>query len=125
MVVLTLTVLWFSAVVFALIGVYFLAMLQPAAASIGVVMSNGRARTDVRATYGGMVLGVALFFAWAAMEPARYEAGLWSILLVYGGLALGRLIALAGGEQLDRLMWSFLAIELSIVILALFPLVGF
>jgi len=108
--------LWFSTIVFALIGVYFLALPERAAASIGVTMNDATARTDVRATYGGMVLGVALFFGWAALSPARVEAGLWSMLLVYGGLALGRVIAIAGGERPGTMMWGFLAIELAVAI---------
>jgi|ETNmetMinimDraft_26_1059896.scaffolds.fasta_scaffold46227_2 hypothetical protein len=108
--------LWISAVVFALIGLYFLAAPERAAASIGIAMKNATAQTDVRATYGGMVLGIAAFFSWAALSPARLEAGVWSMVLIYGGLALGRIVAIADGQRPGAMMWTFLAIELGFAI---------
>lgn len=114
--------LWFSAIVFALIGIFFLALPERAASSIGLEMTNATARTDVRATYGGMVLGLALLFGWAALAPGRIEAGLWSLLLVYGGLALGRVVAIGSGERPGSMMWSFLAIEVAVALLSAFAL---
>jgi hypothetical protein len=108
--------LWFSAVVFGAIGVYFLAAPDQAAAAIGLSLDNDTARTDVRATYGGMVLGVAVFFGWAALEESRYEAGLWSMGLVYGGLALGRVLAIAQGQRPNPMIWAYLAIELVVTL---------
>jgi len=108
--------LWFSAVVFGAIGLYFLAAPEQAAASIGLTLDNATARTDVRATYGGMVLGVAVFFGWAALAEGRYEAGLWSMALVYGGLALGRVMAIAQGERPEAMIWTFLVIEVAVAV---------
>jgi hypothetical protein len=104
--------LWSSAVIFAAIGVYFLAVPEDAASAIGVSMLNDTGRTDIRATYGGMVLGIAVFFAWAALAPERTKAGLVSLAFVYGGLALGRIVAIATGDRPGSMMWLFLAIEL-------------
>jgi len=120
----SLVLLWFSTIAFALIGAYFLAAPERAAASIGVTLTDATARTDVRATYGGMVLGVGLFFGWAALAPERLDAGLWSMLLVYGGLALGRIVALATGERLGAMMWTFLAIEVAVAIASVVLLRG-
>ena len=58
---LVLPLLWSSALVFAVIGVFFLALPERAAGSIGVILSDATARTDVRATYGGMMLGTGAF----------------------------------------------------------------
>jgi len=110
--------LWASAIIFALIGVYFLAVPDRAAASIGVAMLDDTGRTDIRATYGGMVLGIAVFFGWAARAPDRTVAGLWSMILVYGGLALGRIVAIADGERPGGMMWSFLVIEVAFAVVS-------
>jgi hypothetical protein len=115
---LVLPLLWSSALVFAVIGVFFLALPERAAGSIGVILSDATARTDVRATYGGMMLGTALFFVWAALAPDRHTAGLWLMLLMYGGLALGRVVAIAGGERPGQMMWIFLVIELVVAVLS-------
>jgi len=114
--------LWLSAGTFAWIGLYFLILPQQAAAAIDLAMPTATARTDVRATYGGMVLGIAVFFAWAAWKPGMVEAGLWSMLLVYGGLALGRLVAIGSGERPESLMWIFLGIEVAVAVASAFLL---
>ena len=108
---LTLFLLWASAIVFLLIGLYFLLMPDRATAAIGVQMTNATGRTDIMATYGGMMLGMAVFFTWTALSASRYEAGLWCVLVVYAGLALGRAWAIGGGQRPGAMMWSFLAIE--------------
>ena len=105
-----------SALLFFLIAVLFLAAPESTAASIGIKTLDDTGRTDIRATYGGMVLGIALFFAWASLQRARFRAGLWSILLIYGGLAGGRLLSLFPGAKLGGMMWTFLAIELAVAI---------
>jgi hypothetical protein len=115
---LTLFLLWSSSVGFALIGVFFLLMPDQATAAIGVELTNATARTDIMATYGGMMLGMGAFYGWVALSQARYEAGLWSVLLVYAGLALGRTWAIVGGERPGAMMWSFLAIEMTVAALA-------
>jgi hypothetical protein len=115
---LTLFLLWSSAVVFALIGLYFLLMPERATAAIGVEMTNATGHTDIMATYGGMMLGMAVFYTWVALNPARYEAGLWSVLVVYAGLALGRTWAIVGGQRPGIMMWSFLSLEVTAAALA-------
>ena len=115
---LTLGLLWFSAVVFAAIGIFFLGWTEQAADSIDVAMRTDTARVDISATYGGMCLGLGALFAWATRSEARHEAGLWSMLLVYGGLALGRLVPIVMGQRPEALMWIFLGIEVAVAGLA-------
>jgi hypothetical protein len=40
------------------------------------------------------------------------------MLLMYGGLALGRVVAIAGGERPGQMMWIFLVIELVVAVLS-------
>jgi len=115
---LTLTLLWSSALVFAAIGVFFLVTPDAAAASIGIELTNPTARTDITATYGGLMVGIGLFFGWTAQHPERYRAGLWFTLVAYAGLGLGRTWAIVGGERPGVMMWSFLGIELTVAVLA-------
>ncbi len=104
-----------SAATFAWIGIYFLVLPHEAAAAIEVELLTDTALTDVQATYGGMVLGLTFVWIWTALQPERHQAGLWSMIFVYGGLALGRLVAILGGAQPSRLIWVFLSIELGVV----------
>ena len=73
----------------------------------------------MQATYGGMVLGATFLWIWAALRPERYAAGLWAMVFIYGGLALGRLVAVGGGASPDRLIWIFLAIEVAVTAISL------
>jgi hypothetical protein len=111
--------LWLSAATFAWIGIYFLVLPHEAAAAIDLHLGTDTALADVQATYGGMVLGVAFLWIWTALKPERYAAGLWAMVFIYGGLALGRLVAIGGGAQPDRLIWIFLAIEVAVTAISL------
>jgi|GEM_PF-2941759 len=110
--------LWASAATFAWIAIYFLVLPHEAAQAIDLTLTTDTALTDVQATYGGMVLGVTLLWIWAALHPDRYTAGLWSMVFIYGCLALGRLVAIAGGAQPKQLIWIFLGIELVVTVVS-------
>ena len=75
-------------------------------------MTDDTARTDLRATYGGMCLGVALLYGWLARTPDHLVAGAMSLLLIYGGLGLVRGLSIVQGQRPNVWMWSFLVIEL-------------
>lgn len=111
--------LWLSAATFAWIGIYFLVLPHEAAAAIDLQLETDTALTDVQATYGGMVLGATFLWIWAALKPERYVAGLWAMVFIYSGLALGRLVAIGGGASPSRLIWIFLAIEVAVTAISL------
>lgn len=91
-------ILALSALPFAAIGAAFLLAPGTMATFVDVRLASATADADVRAVYGGLQLGCALFLLWAAADPARCRAGLVAQLALYGGLALARLpsYALAG-----------------------------
>ena len=76
------------------------------------------ARTDVRATYGGVQLGFGLYLLWASLSPARIPAALLAFGLLVGSVGGARL----GGLLLDGGFNSFhaagLAFELPGTLLA-------
>jgi hypothetical protein len=92
-------------------------------AAIGIGIKDDTGRVDIRATYGGMVFGAALLFAWAALEVERYEAGLYAMIFIYGGLGLARLLAIVLGARPKRILWIFLGVEALYAGLAVVPLV--
>ena len=106
--------LWFSVLCFGVVGVLFLASPERWAATIGVAATSDTGRVDIRATYGGICLGLGFFWAWCALDPSRYAAGLWSMALIYGGLALGRILARLSGHELDPKMKLFLVTEIAV-----------
>jgi len=107
-----------SGLIYAWIGVYFLFWPEHGTAAIGVAMLDDTGRTDIMATYGGMMLGMAVMYGWCLWDIGRYRAGLWLTLLTCAGLAFGRLTAISGGERPGAMMWAFLVLELSAVALS-------
>ena len=68
------------------------------AAPIGITLTPS-GETDIRATYGGLQAGIALFLFWTARSSERVLAGLLSLLLVCGSVAVFRGIGiLISGE---------------------------
>ena len=102
---------WFSVVSFGAIGIMFLVAPERWAATIGVAATNDTGRVDIRATYGGLCMSLGLFWVWCVLDPTRFPAGLWSMALVYGFLALGRILGALAGHRLDSKMKLFLATE--------------
>ena len=71
------TLLYLASVVFAVFGFAFsLFPDQLFFASVGQQLGNASAVTDVRATYGGMSIGVGLVFYLLARNPAYVRVGL-------------------------------------------------
>lgn len=100
--------------IYVVIGVGFLVDLDGWAAAIELAPSTGTARTDLRATYGGMMLGVAATFFWAWRKDPT--AGLWLGATTSAGLAGGRILSVALGDRPGSLMYTFFAAELALTI---------
>ncbi len=86
-------VLALSAVPFFCVGIAF--TLCPVAMSdlVGVSLADATAIADVRAVYGGLQLGCALFLGLAAAFAEWSRAGLAAQLALYGGLAGARFLS--------------------------------
>ena len=57
--------------------------------------ASATARSDVRALFGGLELGVGLTLAACARRPTWWRPGLLLQATAFGGLALGRAVSLA------------------------------
>lgn len=110
-----------SALAFGGLGIVFLA--DPARLAGTVELGTSPFQTiELRAMYGGLELGVAVFLLWCAAAPQRVGLGLWFSLFAYGGLALGRLsgILLSGVEGGPH--WGLVAVETVAIALSILGL---
>ena len=82
--------LYVGASVLSVIGVLFIFWPHAMGALVALGMSSPAAATDVRATYGGFELGVALFLGYCASAPGLVRAGLVAAFLGMLGFAVGR-----------------------------------
>lgn len=104
--------LWLAGLGFLGFGVAFL--IDPVApmAAIGFDVADEAGVTELRAFYGGMETGLALFILACALRPAWRTPGLWLVLLTNAGAGSGRLLSILAGAQasgFDRyaLLWEF------------------
>jgi hypothetical protein len=84
----------------------------------GLDLPTARAAADVRATYGGLGIGVGAFLLYAARRPALLGAALLAAFLACAGIAAGRLAGVAFDGARDPITLAELAVELSGVALA-------
>lgn len=86
--------LWLNGVVFLLFGLVCLVSPEFPTGLSGIELAGGDAPIEVRAQYGGIFLAIGLFGLMGALKPASEQSALIMLLLVYAGLASGRLVGL-------------------------------
>ena len=66
-------------------------LVRPSALGVlGIELTRPAAATEIRAFYGGLELGLALFFARAAARPEWFRPALFALAASLGGVALAR-----------------------------------
>jgi hypothetical protein len=78
----------------------------------GIVLSSTNHFHVVRAAYGGAYLGMAALFLAGAARRVDERAALASVVLIFGGFALGRLVSIAADGLPVPLYLGVLAAEL-------------
>lgn len=94
-----------------LFGVF--SLLDPARLAELIQMSPlaSGALTEIRAFYGGLEIGLGLFWIGSAFRPAFYRAALWSAVWVWVAVALARVLGLVLDESFNQTMAVILAAE--------------
>jgi hypothetical protein len=111
-----------SALIFVLVGAGFLLIPQQYAAVLEISLPTAMARTDVRATYGGLELGFGIFLILCTVRREWIRPGLWALALTVGGFVTGRLVGFVAEGTINKFMLFFLGIELGVALLAVFLL---
>jgi len=111
-----------SAVIFVVVGAGFLLIPKQFGDVLEISLPTAMARTDVRATYGGLELGLGIFLILCVVRSEWIRPGLWALALTVGGFAFGRVVGFVAEGTLNNFMLFFLALELAVALLALFLL---
>ncbi len=109
-----------NSVVFLLFGLSFIFL--PEILSLYITDSTPTTTsgiTDMRATYGGISLGFALFLSITSRKPHLFSLGTKAIILVVGGMAFGRIIGMIQDGSPNEMMYINLVLEMIIVIIGL------
>ena len=112
--------LWFNLVMSVVFGGLYLFDPSIMAEPMGVSATSAAGTNDLRATYGGFQLGMAVFLGWCLRDASRHGAALVGLAAVIGGLGVCRAIGLAVdgvsgtmlGATLFELGWAGLCLFL-------------
>jgi len=107
-----------SAAVFMIVGIGFLIVPAEWAAITEISLPTAMARTDLRATYGGLDLAVGVFLWICGRRDQWIRPGLVALALTAAGFGGGRLAGIVAEGSAAPLMLIFLAIETVTVLVA-------
>jgi hypothetical protein len=82
-----------TAAAFTGFGIWLLSRPQELS-RVDVQVPSPAARAEIRAFYGGLEIGMGLFFAAAAARPAWHRPALAAQTLALGGAALARVVSM-------------------------------
>ena len=104
--------LWVTALVFLGFGIW--GLLSPAAmtANFGIALDTPDAKTMIRASYGGFLIGGGLFFAWCALAADRTRFGLAAVALLTAPILLSRIVGMVLDGASSPYHQAYIAIEL-------------
>jgi len=116
-------------IVLKLVGFLFVALgvwglLSPVqfAGMAEVQLATPTAITDGRAVYGGLELGIGTFLLLCANRQELVRSGLLAVLLIVGGLFIGRTIGLLLDASGSTITYQALGIEFLCTALAILAL---
>ena len=112
-------VLWISALAFIPYGLVCLFSPETPVNFAGLQIVSGDGYAEIGAMYGGLQTGFGIFCLLGALRQDLYRPVLLSLVVVIGGLALGRIYStLTGDEAVGGYTWGATIYEAVTAILA-------
>jgi Domain of unknown function (DUF4345) len=111
--------IFISILIYLIIGLWCLAAPIQTSSGIDIQLPTPTAIIDFRATYGGLLVGIGIFFI-VCLKEAYLKIGLILQALSLGGLAFGRIVGIILDGMPRPLLIYFLVAEIAAVILAMF-----
>ena len=104
--------LYFFAAVFIVYGVAGFLDPVSSVANMGIIIDNTHAKIEVRATYGGLLVGLGFLFAYSANSDSSIRFGLVAIICILTTVGLSRLYGIMVDGDNEAIQWNFLIMEL-------------
>ncbi len=108
--------LMLAALLFAGFGLASLFQPERIAGMVGIRPSTTAGRSEIRAVYGGLELGLGAFLVYCALDAQRLELGLLLVVLTYGAAAAGRMIGIALDRPVEAVTRRILVAEVAFAI---------
>lgn len=105
-----------SAAIFIVVGALFLVIPEQFAAVLELAAPTAMARTDLRATYGGLQLCFGIFLVICVVKRQWMRPGLLALALATGGFVAGRVAGLIAEGTLSKLMFMCLGAEVMVTL---------
>ncbi|TAF08929.1 MAG: DUF4345 domain-containing protein [Nostocales cyanobacterium] len=112
----------FAAIAFFVYGAAFLFFPTLMTSLLGIELPVPSAIIDVRATYGGSVLGTAVFFALCSLRDELLRPGLIAQVAVLGGFIFGRVMGFIVDREPNVFIYVLLVGEILGLLIALIGL---
>lgn len=113
----------FIGLTFIVFGVWLLLDPEVLTRLIGLKMETVSARTEIRAFYGGLELGIGVFLLGCAMFRNGLKSGLGLVACTLGGAGVARLVSLVQDGREGWQMALITVLEIGATLLALILLV--
>jgi hypothetical protein len=111
--------LWMGALAFAGPGLGFLLAPERFAAAVDLALLSPTAASDVRAVFGGLEIGLALWLGATALGSAPLGPALAAQCAALGGMVVGRVASLGADGVPGALGWLLFAIETALLVASL------
>jgi len=109
-----------NSVVFLLYGIGFIFFPETFSLYVTDAVPNTKSGLiDMRATYGGMSIGFAVLLLLISQDSKIFMLGVKAIILIVGGMALGRITGMIIDGSPNTLMYIYLLLEIIVVIIGL------
>ena len=112
-------ILLVTALVFVILGAAFVMIPVRMADVIDLGVVAPSAVADVRAVYGGMNIGFGVFLTWCGLAIPRVNTGLLAALMVFVGLASGRMVGIIAEPSQPAITFVLLATEILGIVLVI------
>ncbi len=112
----------FAAVVFGSLVLPGLFAPHYVAGSLALSATGVAGDNELRAVYGGLAGGLALFFALASFRPAWHAPGLVAQVTVFGGMVLARAVSMAAAGDPGPPVYPMIGVESLGTVMALVAL---
>jgi hypothetical protein len=102
------------AAIFLLYGLlFFVIPIETFQFVVDGTVTSSSGVTDLRATYGGMSVGVGVILYMLGMSPQMLKMGLVSVFVLMFGMAFGRSVGIVFDGNTNSYMYIYLVLEIA------------
>ena len=111
--------LWLNAILYAVFALMCTFNPRGTSKAIGYALPGGSGMSEYLTVYGGLQVGLAVFFGWLAMRPDMHRAGLVLALALYVPIVVFRWASVAKSWPVERMTLAVGALEAGLLLFAI------